>query len=667
MSTFKALRTEDEDENRVFYSFSQNNSFAPQAITVPSTAPYYVKALDSGYVWSNNGGGVTISYTFWNALPPGYSSSSPESNNFQPFTAAQKEATLKILGMISAVANVTFIEVANSSSAQLGFAQANLGSGVGAWAYYPGTSSKSGDVWTNNYYSATKTVTEGSYGFMLLAHETGHAMGLKHSFESPNVLTGAEDSSRYTVMSYSWPFYAESYMLYDIAALQAKYGTNMNYAIGDDNYALKSGHAYTIWDAGGNDTLDGSALAAGMTLDLNAGRFSSVGKTQNIAIAFNVTIENVKGGAGADIIYGNAAANLIYANGGDDRIYGSAGNDRVDGGAGIDTIVYSYVIADFLIQLIDGISVTLTNAILGMDTITNVEKFTFGSLTYNFSDLQNYTGGGGGGGGGNQGSTINGMSSGETLRGTSAGDVINGNGGYDWLYGGGGNDQINGGSSTDRLYGEAGDDILNGSGGADYLYGGDGADVLSGDAGNDYLYGEAGNDTLQGGDGTDRLYGGTGDDRLEGGLGTDYLYGGDGNDIVSGGAGNDYLYGDSGNDILVLGEGSDIAYGKAGSDTFTLTTLDAGADSVRDFTRTGSDADRLDIADILTGYDGSADISDFVQINVISSSRMDILVNQDGAGSDWVRAASVTGSNFSGVTLDDLIANAQLIVSKTTV
>ena len=62
-----------------------------------------------------------------------------------------------------------------------------------------------------------------------------------------------------------------------------------------------SAPALTIYDSGGNDTLDCSGYSAAQTIDLHAGAFSSVGGlVNNIGIALNTIIENAIGGSGND-------------------------------------------------------------------------------------------------------------------------------------------------------------------------------------------------------------------------------------------------------------------------------------------------------------------------------------------------------------------------------
>lgn len=144
--------------------------------------------------------------------------------------------------------------------------------------------------------------------------------------------------------------YEESYMLYDIAALQYLYGTDTTYNSGNDVYALRSGDIYTLWDTGGTDTMDGSHITANMTINLNEGEFSTVGKANNIAVAYGAVMENANGGAGNDILIGNDVDNVLDGNGGSDHLFGGAGNDTLyydgvdvlDGGTGNDTLVAFY-------------------------------------------------------------------------------------------------------------------------------------------------------------------------------------------------------------------------------------------------------------------------------------------------------------------------------------
>ena len=116
-----------------------------------------------------------------------------------------------------------------------------------------------------------------------------------------------------------------------------------------------------------------------------------------------------------------------------------------------------------------------------------------------------------------------------------------------------------------------------------------------------------------------------------------------------------------------MGAGRDIAYGGKGSDVFAFDAVDGSIDYIRDFALKGTEADKLNISDILSGFDGSKDIHDFVKIANVSSGRIDLMVNQDGAGTDWVKAAIITGSVFTGVTVDDLLESGQLVVNQSMV
>src|SRR6185436_10862790 len=93
----------------------------------------------------------------------------------------------------------------------------------------------------------------------------------------------------------------------------------------------------TIWDGGGTDVINAGSYNGNQTIDLVAGHFSSVsGATNNLAIAYNVTIETAIGGGGNDSLIGNGAANTLSGLTGNDTLNGGAGADALIGGAGND-------------------------------------------------------------------------------------------------------------------------------------------------------------------------------------------------------------------------------------------------------------------------------------------------------------------------------------------
>ncbi|MDE1153362.1 MAG: M10 family metallopeptidase C-terminal domain-containing protein [Micavibrio sp.] len=628
------------------------------------TQPYYVTDLESGSVWANNGTGVTLNYMFYTSTPSFYTSSDYESHGFRSFTAAMKTAATEVLAQVSSIANITFTQVSTVAQAQIGFGQAVLSNDAEAWTYYPSaTDAAGGDVWANTTYFSDSALGHGQYDYMTLVHEIGHALGLKHSFETPNALPTAEDTTQYTVMSYTnssnyGDVYPETYMLYDIAALQALYGANMNYATGDDNYVLKSGHVYTIWDAGGNDTFDGSAQTAAETIDLRAGHFSSVGLVDNIAIAYNVTIENAKGGSGNDIIYDNDAANTISGGAGNDVIHISGGNDVVDGGAGTDTVVFADIVADFTFDFTNIADIIATSVIGGTDHLKNIEDFTFNTLTYTLAQLEDLVGTSTGSGGTGTGTTTP-TDSPETLTGTE------------------GKDTLTGASQDDTLYGLGGNDILYGNDGNDVLDGGKGSDRMIGGAGNDTYYVDSSGDriieanTTAGGIDTVHssvnyvLAVGLEDLILDG---TAYLGRGNAaNNELTGNAARNYLQGMNGDDTLDGGGGKDFLSGGFGADTFVFheaTAFAGGPATIADFKVAQGDA--IDIHDLLTAYDPLTEsLSDFVHITQVGHTHNSVLsVDLDGAGTAYGFQTVATLTGVYGTTDEDALVTAgHLIVS----
>ncbi|PZO38659.1 MAG: hypothetical protein DCF19_15775 [Pseudanabaena frigida] len=306
-------------------------------------AAYYIDALiNPGTKWGNSnvGSPATVSFSFLSSLPSYYSSSDEESNNFVPFNAAQKSAARTILSLYSEIANINFVEV--SGVGDLTFGTGNFGVDEGAHAYYPSSSSYGGDVWFNNYYAYNLTPNSNNYAYTTLIHEIGHALGMKHpgNYNAGGggtvgpYLPTSEDSEQFTVMSYydsnyNYGTHPSSPQLYDIAAMQYLYGANTRTRTGNDTYTFSTTtQVKTIWDAGGIDTINASNQFNSVTINLSSGTFSSIGGTNNIAIAYNCQIENAVGGAGNDYIYGNSLVNVLDGSGGySDYLDGGLGND----------------------------------------------------------------------------------------------------------------------------------------------------------------------------------------------------------------------------------------------------------------------------------------------------------------------------------------------------
>jgi len=327
--------------------------------------------------------------------------------NFKVVTPEQTAAIVTAFGLLSSYTLLTFEAASSSSTASLRFARnaPELPADPSSTGGYPPAKSEKGEAFGtwgagDAWLARNADVTGNHFGsdeFSTIIHEIGHTLGLKHGHEtSPNgALARAFDNHQFSVMTYRTytdspldPISREadgsspqSYMMFDISALQSMYGANFSRlgkadtyrwdATGqqllDDRPAPNTGVAAnnkifsTIWTQGAASTYDLSNFSQDQVDDLRPGKwlvfsnnqladlklgsaspeFKAEGNIYNALLYkddLRSAIANLTTGTGNDTLIGNDRDNVLKADSGNDIIVTAGGNDTVSGGAGADSM-----------------------------------------------------------------------------------------------------------------------------------------------------------------------------------------------------------------------------------------------------------------------------------------------------------------------------------------
>jgi Ca2+-binding RTX toxin-like protein len=484
----------------------------PSATPLAITSLIDIEATINGYRWLFQPGtprvlNWSVSGSQWNHPSLQATETQEDFGTLFSFISYYVDVEFNFLGYFQTVANSPGYLAANAAGSNLNISYAYNGvtqagqplndqrfnnTSATAFCYFPSTSfdanpyrGAAGDTWLNwnNQFIRSLDYEVGTSGFALLLHEILHGLGLKHPHDSGGTgrPTYADldmpfaDRQWMSVMSYdrletggdgaykgSMPI---APMIMDVIALQYLYGESEGGAGNSSHDLTRLLGAYynTLWDASGQDTLDASDMAFGISAHMGAFEATNgrnphqVGFVTTAEDALSLAVEgynparwtwlwgeyeNFRGSRFDDIVFGNALDNTLEGGSGDDILEGGAGNDTFDwnasmrggadvfrGGPGNDRYV--------LDSVYDRVE---ENSLEGVDTIFAAFDYSIqGIAVENLAALGNMQ----------VGVRFTGNDWGNELSGGAKADTLIGLAGNDVMTGGPGNDSIQGGSGTD--------------------------------------------------------------------------------------------------------------------------------------------------------------------------------------------------------------------------
>lgn len=406
----KVLDSGGVDSGVIYVDFYKPSSSVENWTWAPGVQrlPYWIDAvLTSGVPAAPNppGSTKTIYFAFPTTLPSHFTTR--DATGFLAFNDQQKSFARQALSYISSVIDVRFVETTDAAAPNtIAFANNSQDSSAG-YAYSPAGGAVGSGLFLDKNTPGNLSPSEGDYSALTMIHELSHALGLKHPFSHVDAsgdvgegpyLPAQEENTQWTVESYTAR--TEDYYLrlspFDIAALQYVYGPSKA-RTSNDTYTLRTDSTNFIWDGAGTDTVDGSAIAQSICLNLEPGYWGYIGTQSSlistagqITVNFGTTIENANGGSGDDRITGNGSSNGLCGNGGNDVLCGGAGNDVIDGGSGTDTASFAGNRSTFTIMRTStGYRVSANAGTEGTDSLIDIERIAFGdgTLHLEYSDV----------------------------------------------------------------------------------------------------------------------------------------------------------------------------------------------------------------------------------------------------------------------------------------